>query len=232
MIRVALVRGPFLRPNGAYPWEFLHNLSDDFEVVAFSSIPERFDTSFLEMPVVRLHWLDGKIDLFGYSHFFSRVLRRLHLPPHILWGLGRMLDNFDIIHTSENFNFFSLQAALNSRGKRFCLAVDENVPYPMWQHSFIMWRVKRLLIRRADLITVTSDLGRRALIHEDVSDDKIFVLPSGAVDTDKFRPGPKKPEEIGLPTELENMFNILFVGKVQEAKGIPWLIDAFGGLSP
>jgi len=231
MIRVALVRGPFLRPNGAYPWEYLHSHYDDFEVVAFSSIPEQFDTSALEMPVVKLHWLDGKLTLFGYRHFFTRALRRLHLPPNILWGLGRMLDDFDIIHTSENSNFFSVQSALRSRGKKFCLAVDENIPYPLWQHSFLMWQVKSLLNRRADLVTVTTDLGRRALIHEGVSDEKIFILPSGAVDTDEFRPGPKSPEDVGLPTELRNTFNILFVGQVREAKGFPWLTDAFESLS-
>jgi len=231
MTRVALIRGPFLRPNGVYPWEYLHNHYDDFEVAAFSSIPERFDTSSLKMPVVKLHWLDGKLNLFGYDYFFSRALRGLHLPPHVLWGLGRSLKDFDIIHASENFNFFSLQSALKSRGKKFCLAVDENIPYPLWQHSFLMWQVKRLLNRRADLITVTSDLGRRALIHEGVNDDKIFVLPSGAVDTEEFQPGPKLPERVGLPAELRNTFNILFVGTVQEAKGVPWLVEAFEWLS-
>lgn len=232
MTRVALVRGPFLRPSGVYPWEYLHNHYDDFEVVAFSSIPERFDTSSLQMPVVKLHWLDGKFALFGYSHFFSRALRGFHLPPNILWGLGRALGDFDIIHTSENFNFFSLQSALKSMGKKFCLAVDENIPYPLWQHSFLMWWIKCFLNRQADLITVTTDLGRRALIHEGVSDDKIFILPSGAVDTEKFRPGPKSPEKVDLPAELRDTFNILFVGKVREAKGIPWLIEAFEVLSP
>lgn len=231
MTRVALVRGPFLRPSGVYAWEYIHNHYPDFDVVAFSSNPERFDTSSLKMPVVKLHWLDGKFTLFGYSHFFSGVLRRLHLPPNILWGLGRMLDDFDIIHTSENFNFFSLQAALKSRGKKFCLAVGENIPYPLWQHSFLMWQVKSFLNRRADLITVSTDLGRRALIHEGAREDKIFILPGGAVDVDKFRPGPKSPEDLNLPTELRNTFNILFVGHVQEAKGVPWLIEAFESLS-
>ncbi|MGC9350199.1 MAG: glycosyltransferase family 4 protein [Anaerolineae bacterium] len=230
MVRIALVRGPFLRPNGAYPWEYLHTHYDGFEVTAFSSIPERFDTSSLQMPVVNLHWPDGKLTVLGYRHFLSRALRGVHLPPNVLWGLGRALRDFDVIHTTENSNFFSLQAALSARGKRFCLAVDENIPYPRWQHSPLMWWVKSYLNRRAYLITVTTDLGRRALIHEGVDDHKIFTLPSGAVDVDSFTPGPKSPESIGLPGGLKETFNLLFVGKIQEAKGIPWLFEAFESL--
>ncbi len=39
MIRVALIRGPYLRPNGVLPWEYIHNSYDDIEVVAFESDP-------------------------------------------------------------------------------------------------------------------------------------------------------------------------------------------------
>lgn len=60
MIRAAFARGPFLRLTGAYAWECLYNYCSEYEVVAFSRIPERFDTPSLEMQAVRLHWLQDK----------------------------------------------------------------------------------------------------------------------------------------------------------------------------
>jgi len=73
MPRVALIRGPYLRPNGVRPWQHLHNHSR-YEVTAFNSQPARFDTSDVDMPVEQLMWPDGMIDGFGYEYILSRAI--------------------------------------------------------------------------------------------------------------------------------------------------------------
>lgn len=230
--RIALVRGPYLRPDGVRPWETLHQNSE-YEVVAFESEPARFDTSGLSMPVRSLPWPEGRLDLFGYDHFFSRLIQKLRFPSDYLGGLGGLVGDFDVIHTSENFNTFSLQAALATRGTdtKLCFSAGQNIPYPLFQRSPLLWGVKRYVNAAADAVTTTTPLGKRAHIHEGVQPEKITVLPN-SVDTEMFRPmdvdGSREfaSEEIRSDTT-----NVLFVHQVCEQKGSEYLLEAFERLS-
>jgi glycosyltransferase involved in cell wall biosynthesis len=232
MVRVALIRGPYLRPDGVRPWEYLHN-ETDHEVVAFESDPPRFDTDPLSMPVRQLSWPDGRLDLFGYEHIVSRAIRKLRFPSDYLVGLSSLTDEFDVVHTSENFNLFSLQAARATRGTDtlFAYSAGENIPYPLYQHNPLLWRVKTSVNQCASGITTTTPLGKRALIHEGVSHEKLTVLPN-AIDLDLFRPKTGvDPTDIGLPEELSTTTNLLFVHGLCEQKGTYDLLDAFRSLT-
>lgn len=227
-MRIALIRGPYLRPNGVLPWEYVHNNFDDMETVAFESNPPRFDTSVLNMPVRRVHWIDGKLNLFGADYFFSKVLSKAKLPSDILLGIGKIAKDFDVVHTSENFNFFSFQSALWSkvRHKKFVFSAGENIPYPLSQRNFITWQVKKFVNNTASAITTTTPLGKKALIHEGVDQNKIEVIPN-ALDFEYFEKGPKDSSKANLPEELEGTFNLLFVGGLSEQKGTYYLLRAF-----
>jgi len=231
MVRVALIRGPYLRPDGVRPWEYLQN-ETEHEVVAFQSDPPRFDIDTLSMPVRQLSWPEGRLDLFGYDHFVSRAIRKLRFPSDYLVGLSSLTEDFDVLHTSENFNLFSLQAARATRGTEtlFAYSAGENIPYPIYQHNPLLWRVKTYVNRCASGITTTTPLGKRALIHEGVSQENLTVLPN-AVDLDRFRPKTDvDPTAIGLPGELSTTTNLLFVHGLCEQKGTYDLLDAFSSL--
>ncbi|WP_246984045.1 glycosyltransferase family 4 protein [Halorientalis marina] len=233
MVRIALIRGPYLRPDGVRPWEYLHN-ETDYEVVAFASDPPRFDISSLSMPVEQLPWPEGRFDLFGYDHFFSRAIRKLRFPSDYLVGLSSLTERFDVLHTSENFNLFSLQAARATVGTDtlFAYSAGENIPYPIYQHNPLLWRVKTHVNRRASGITTTTPVGKRALIHEGVSHEKLTILPN-AVDLDLFRPTQDVgPSDLDLPEELTGTTNILFVHRLCEQKGTYELLDAFREVAP
>jgi glycosyltransferase involved in cell wall biosynthesis len=227
-MRIALIRGPYLRANGVLPWEFINNEFNDIEVVAFESDPPRFDTSVLDLPVRKLPWPDGKLNLFGYDYFFSKALSGLKMPSDILIGFSKISKEFDIIHTSENFNFFSFQGALWSklRNKQFIFSAGENIPYPIKQRNWILWKIKKFVNERANAITATTLAGKKALIHEGANPDKIEIIPN-VIDFKYFGKGSKDSSKLNLPHELEDTFNILFVHGLSKQKGIPFLVDAF-----
>lgn len=230
-MRIALVRGPYLRPNGVYAWERLDQVTNH-DVVAFESDPARFDTTELDIPVRRLTWLDGRHDIFGYEQFFRRALSRFGLPSDYLAGIRQLADEFDIIHTSENFNAFSLQTALATRGTDtlFSFSAGENIPYPLRQRSPVMWKVKSYVNAQAAGATATTQLGKRALVHEGIKHDRVTVVPN-CIKDDLFWPiEDVDPQDVGLPASYDETTNVLFVHGLTEQKGVPYLLDAFRGI--
>lgn len=225
-MEVALVRGPYLRPSGVRPWERLHQTQSSIDVTAFASRPARFETDELAMPVEQLDWLDGRFDLLGYDQFFFKALTKFDYPRGVLAGIGHLADEYDIVHTSENFNVFSLQAAIacDRRNTAFALAVGENVPHN--PHSVPTDIHKRLVNSRVDGVTATTTQGKRALIHEGVAPSSVAVVPN-AVDTEAFRPRSVSPSDAGLPDRFDGTLTILFVHRLCEQKGTPYLLDAF-----
>lgn len=227
-MRIALIRGPYLRPNGVYAWEALDKKTEH-EVVAFESDPSRFDTSELNIPVKQLRWLDGATDFAGYDRFFKRALSRFGFPSDYLLGVRNLVKEFDVIHTSENFNAFSLQAALSTRNTdtAFSFSTGENIPYPLNQRSPLMWKIKSFVNKQADAITTTTQLGKRALIHEGVSHSKITVVPN-CIKADMFFPMENIDfDSLNLPNNIDSDINILFVHGLTEQKGVPYLLEAF-----
>jgi len=139
------------------------------------------------------------------------------------------VNEFDIINTSENFNLFSLQAALacSSNRTKFVFSAGENIPYPRSQHNPILWFIKKHINSKADAITATAPEGKRALIHEGVSHDKVTVVPN-AIDIENFKPKSEvDPTELGLTQDIQNKQTILFVHGLHEQKGVHDILEAF-----
>jgi len=227
---IALVRGPYLNPNGVLPWDYLNSNYDDITVTAFKSDPERFDTNWLDMEVRSLSWLDGKVKLFNREHICWRMLSRLDLPRTVLRGVSSLVDEFDLIHTSENFNLFSLQAARAAAGTdcNFAFTAGENIPF--YPGNCLTWQVKRYVNAQADGATATTQAGKRALIHEGINFDDIVVIPN-TVDTNRFDRGPPTLRNLNLPTALRYEYNVLFVHGLREQKGVQYLLEAFSCFS-
>lgn len=229
---IALLKGPNLRHDGNVAiWEALDKHSE-FNVVAFACDPPRFNHEKIDLPVRKLPWPDGKYDLLGYDHFFFRAIRKVRFPPGYLRGVKSVCEEFDIVHTSENFNLFSIQAALATKNTdtKFAFHASKNIPYPRSQHNPLLWQLKKFTNRRADAITATTILDKRALIHEGVTHDKIAVLPN-SVDLSLFEPlDAPEYQAVGLDSLYAETTNILFVHKLCEQKGTPYLIEAFESL--
>jgi len=229
MPRIALIKGPNLRDDGnVLVWEQLNRMSE-YDVVAFASDPPRYDSSGINLPVRQLPWPDGRHNMFGIDHILFHGLRKARLPAGFLRGINSLSDKFDLLHTNENFNAFSMQAALATCGNnsKFIFQADENIPYPKFQHNPLLWKLKQFVNSRADGITAITKSTERALIHEGVPSSKIKVLPS-TVSLNEFQPDIQAPpSSIGLPTSITDEIVILFVHKLSEQKGTPHLIEAF-----
>lgn len=223
---IALVRGPYLNPNGVLPWDYLDSNYNDISITAFKSEPQRFDTTWLDMEVRSLSWLDGAVTLFGREHICWKMLSRFELPRTVLRGISTLADEFDVVHTSENFNLFSLQAARSAAGSdcNFAFTAGENIPF--YPGNCLTWQVKRYVNSRADGATATTQAGKRALIHEGIDPDDIVVVPN-TVDTDRFDRERPAIRNLDLPTALRDAYNVLFVHGLREQKGVSYLLDAF-----
>ncbi|MGB9931504.1 glycosyltransferase family 4 protein [Haloarcula amylolytica] len=229
MTKIALIKGQNLRDDGnVLVWEEL-NRNSKYDVVAFGSDPSRYDTSGIDLPIRKFPWVDGKYDLFDYDHFGFAALRKARLPAGYLYGISSLVEEFDVLHANENFNAFSIQAALAARNEdvKFTFTAGENIPYPRFQHNPILWWLKKFVNSTADGITTTTKAGKRALIHEGVTFEKIDVIPN-TIPIDKFQPNIKNtPTEYNLPTATTNETTILFVHRPSEQKGTPYLLEAF-----
>ncbi len=71
-----------------------------------------------------------------------------------------------------------------------------------------------------DLFIVPSEVTKESLILENISENKIIIIPFG-VDSNKFKPKKKS----------NKIIKFAFSGNVNQRKGIPYLIEAFNELN-
>jgi len=103
---------------------------------------------------------------------------------------------------------------------------DEAALFPVFSSSLKAineprWKIERKEeeIALADHIFCASSFTKMSLLSEGISDDRITVIPYGAP-TDYFLPDSKK----------DNVFRVIFVGRVGPRKGVHYLIDAWQSL--
>lgn len=74
---------------------------------------------------------------------------------------------------------------------------------------------------RARTINVLSSYAKQTLVDRGVPADKVIVSPLG-VDTQRFAPGP--------PRAAPRPFRVLYAGRIELAKGVRYLVEAFDEL--
>jgi glycosyltransferase involved in cell wall biosynthesis len=223
---IAIIRGPWFRPNSTLLWEYVHNEYDDVDITGFGSDPSWFDTSELELPIETLQWWDGKVDAFGHENLVYQLLEKYKLPNIALSGIRRIVREYDAVHVTENFRIYSYYAALLCARADTRLFVDSHENIPHRPRNPVTWAVKRTVNRHADGFTSPTMASKRALIHEGVDADRIHILPN-VVDFERFDAGPKDANRVSLPDRLESTCNFLFVHGLSEQKGTHFLLQAF-----
>lgn len=208
--KIAIVRGKFLN---AYEMQSFEPLVESFDQTAFGSLTSYHDK--FTFPVIKL---PCPLDLPNFA-YKMQLLNRLFIDAHYLWGLEERLRNFDLVHTAETYYHYT-QQSLNAKKKGYVkkviATVLENIPYNnegIWGRKAFKKRSREEL----DHIIALTNKTKQALIMEGADPKKITVIGHG-IDTSKF-----------IPVKTINKSNnltILFVGRLEEYKGVYEILEA------
>ena len=149
-------------------------------------------------------WL--KIGGYDYRYFAPAAIR--------LFKAGQA----DIQHVYSNPYHLALGRAVH-RVLHYQTPISEVVP--AYQRA----------MRRADAVICCSEFIRGQFVrHVEYPSGRIYVVPNG-VDLERFRPGDRAAVRARLGIS-ESELVVLFVGQVNEAKGLLHLVKAFRRLAP
>ena len=219
--RIAIVRGKFLN---RFEMQSFEPLVARYDMTAFGSMTPFHDQ--FAFPVVKLL---SPMDLPSFPYNMP-LLNRLCIDAHYLLGLEKKLKGFDLVHTAETY-FHYTQQCLNAKRdglvKKVIATVLENIPHNnegIWGRKAFKARARREL----DHIIALTQKTKEALLSEGADEKKISVI-SHFVDTRRF--APPRDWNIRLADEKRRTFTVLFVGRLEEYKGMLDLQDALERLA-
>lgn len=224
-MKIAIVRGPSLNP-----WEMqnFEPLAVKHNVLAIGSTKPVYDIAQINLPIKKLICLGNILEIFPYGiPFLYKVLG----DTQKLFGFEKAVLGFDVVHTAETANYYSLQA-IKAKEKRLVrkvvVTVWENIT-SLGEDNPKREEIKREVCRKADLFLAVTKLAESTLVSEGVDSKKIRVIPPG-VDLGKFKPKPVNIEvrkEYNIP---ESKKIVLFVGRLVKEKGVFNLLEALGSI--
>jgi len=115
-----------------------------------------------------------------------------------------------IVDSGSNHRFFR-EEVLNEEYRRFGIEIRKDPEY-----------VRRAVLEELDLadhIFVVTDFAKETYVRAGIDGRKVSVLGRGA-DLARFSPGEKK----------DNVFRVLFAGRIGIRKGVQYLLEAWKGL--
>lgn len=226
MTRIALVRGHHLSKEETVSFE---PLRDEFSFTCFSSAAPWFDHSEIVFPIRRLpvaeqlaELLPGKLGRRAFGYLDGRLG-----AGQWMYGLGRALTGYDIVHTSDACHLFSYQVARAKRANGYRIAVIqyENIPFAREDRALIR-AIKPAVYDATDMFFAMSARARDTLLLEGISDHRIAII-GNSVDTERFRPRPDERAALRAAMGFRNDdVIILFVGRLHESKGVFPLLHA------
>lgn len=168
---------------------------------------------------------------FHYEYLPGFRLGRTRITPTLPWKLWR--GNYDVYIKCINGRFALPMTYLIARLKR--------KPFILWtgiwmrlQTPFhrLVWPLTRYIYYHADAIVVYGEHVKRYLISEGVPADRIFVA-AHAVDNEAYNRLVPEEEKDALRHQLgisPEQKVVLYLGRLVEEKGVPYLIEAFASL--
>ncbi|RMG09110.1 MAG: glycosyltransferase family 1 protein [Acidobacteria bacterium] len=96
----------------------------------------------------------------------------------------------------------------------------------------LAWPLTRYIYRHADAIVVYGEHVKRYLVGEGVPAERVFVA-AHAVDNDVYNLPVSEEEKMALRQQLGLKVEdkvVLYLGRLEEVKGLPYLVQAFASL--
>lgn len=195
-----------------------------------------------------------KIDLVANfsegDHSSVVVNQKIHAPIYRNVNIWRDLIALYFLIRIFATNKYDAVHSVTPKAGLLAMASAWSVRVPLRFHTFTgqVWATKRgfsrwflrmldrLLQWFATYCLVDSHSQRHFLIKEKViSSEKSFVLENGSisgVDINRFKPDFEKRAEIRRKHKIaEDDFVFLFIGRINDEKGVPELVSAFGRVS-
>lgn len=210
-MKIFIIRGAFLNP---FELQNYSPLKEKFDITAVSS---KFPISdIIDLPLIKL-WSPTDLPNFPFKY---PILNRLFTDAHKLFGLEKLIWGAALVHVAETYYGYTHQAIMAKRRgsiKKIISTVWEIIPH---NNEGIggRKRFKKLARENVDHFIAVTEMAKRALVKEGVSEKKISVIGVG-VNLKKFRPGPKAKKKRDL--------NILCVARLVPEKGVEDLLKAF-----
>lgn len=215
MKKVFIIRGAFLNP---FELQNYYPLSEKFDITAVAS---KFPISDkINLPLKKL-WSPTDLPNFPFKY---PILNRIFTDAHQLFGLEKTIAGADLVHVAETYYGYTHQAVMAKRRgliKRIISTVWEIIPH---NNEGIRGRInfKRQARENIDHFIAVTNLAKKALVKEGVSESKVSVIPVG-LDLQKFRPA--------IGTKKGKTVNILCVARLVPEKGVEDLMKSFLKLS-
>ena len=236
-LKIAIIRGRNLNK-----WEMQNyeKIKFEFNITCFTSVFNRFNINGFSFPVKKSFCFDEIFDYIpGYQRFvrndilnkkFKNLLIKYTCSDY-LFNLENNLKNFDIVHTAEIYNAYTIQAVeAKKKGiiKKLIVTVWENIPY--YEH-LLKYDLDIVQINKyVDKFLVVSSRASFALQIKGIESKKIEILKPG-VNLNKFFPYKNKVDVRKKLKFHDNSFVILSIARYDWGKGLQDLICAIALLA-
>lgn len=208
---------------------FITNMCTHYSIRLFEILAQSYDVNFYFTGGHEHYW-EKKNKLY-LGNFKGEYLRGFLLVPgfKITFGLFALFwRQMDIVIKTidDRFALPLIFLIAKIRHKPFILWTG------LWHHPEtlahkITRSLTRALYRHSDALVVYGSHIKRYLVSLGVSEDKIFIAPH-AVNNELFNKEVSMEEKQGLKSEigLSRGKVVLYVGRLEECKGIEYLIEA------
>jgi glycosyltransferase involved in cell wall biosynthesis len=169
---------------------------------------------------------------FHYEYLRGVLLGRTRITPDLPIKLFK--GGYDVYIKCINGRFALPVTYLIARlqGKSFILWTGVWMRLQTFAHR-LMFPVTRFIYHHSDAIVVYGEHVKRYLIEEGVPAERIFVA-SHAVDNDAYNHVVTEAEKVALRQRLnipKESKVVLYLGRLEEAKGLYYLLEAFASIN-
>jgi glycosyltransferase involved in cell wall biosynthesis len=155
--------------------------------------------------------------------------------PRLKKTLARKIPDFDLVHIQELWHYPGYIASKIARSR--------NVPYIVTIHGELNeWNLQQKRLKKQIYMTAIQRgiLQKSAALHAITQAESnrirqleietpVAMIPNG-IHTEEFENLPDRSQFVSRYPELENRLIVLFLGRIQQKKGLDILAQAFGNL--
>lgn len=214
---------------------FVTNICAHYRVKTFEALARYYDVDYYFFSAGdEWYWLQEhsvRAGDFHYEYLPGFRLGRTRITPTLPWKLWR--GDYDVYIKCINGRFALPVTYLVARLRR--------KPFILWTGIWMRLRtlahrllfpLTRYIYHHADAIVVYGEHVKRYLVSEGVPPERVFVA-AHAVDNEAYNRPVSEEEKDALRQRLritEGQKMVLYLGRLEEVKGLPYLLEAFASL--